>query len=290
MGDFQQKIETALVENVEKIEAQRYNSEDPTIIITGDESIEDILIKILTSERTAAPLKVNEDWVNPSEDIARKSFIQAVRALNNWQFKKSQDLLDEAAKLARGPLLQQQINLYKQLRELIRVILTSNPETILRWKGKYFGEVLESLTKYDKMSDRESNYYQKSINQLLEIAKQLQAGNREILSQRLVARSASSLLNQEYLAAYLWQYKIYLLNQEQFDSLAAKEEHLSEALTALKNYLQSETGLGGTVEEEPTIASPFDLHSVFIDYLTKIFALDFLKATKENFTIPRFYE
>lgn len=290
MGDLQQKIEAALAENVERIEAQRYNSEDPIIIIKNGESIEDILIKVLTSERTAAPLKINEESLNPSEDIARNSFIKAVRALNNWQFKKSQDLLDEAGKLARNPLLQQQINLYKQLRELIRTLLTSNPETILRWKGKYFDEVLESLAKYDKLSDRERNYYQSAINQLYEITKQLQTGNREILSQRLVARSASSLLSQEYLAAYLWQYKIYLLNQEQFDSLATKDEHLSEALNALKNYLQRETGLGETIEEESTIASPFDLHSVFIDYLTKIFALDFLKATKEKFTIPRFYE
>ncbi len=289
MSDLQKTIQNAVKENIEVIESERYNSKDPGVTIEKDDSIEQIIIKLITSERTGAPLKFGKETLNPAEDLAISNFYNGVRALNSWQFRSSDTYLNEAAKTARDHVLQQRINLYKQLHNLLKSVLMTSPDNIIKSKGSFFEEVVKSLLKYDKLSGAEQNYYRKHIDFLYEIAHQLTSGEKEVRTQHLLARCSISLYNQEYLAAYIWLYKIYLLNKEMFDTIAEGDEVLSKALETLHQYLVAETGLKDT-EDIPTIASAFDLQMIFIDHLSTIYDIEFMVETKKKFSFPVFRE
>lgn len=278
----------AVKQQIEKIESERYNSKDPNIIITDSDTKEDVIIKVLTSERTGAQIKFKETPFNSTEDLARKNFYNGVRTLNSWLFKNSSKYFDEAANLERDPCWQQRINLYKQLHLLLKGLIRTSPDKIIRSKGRFFEEVLSLLSKYDQLSQQEINYYRKIINELYGIAVKLDEGDSKTRTQQLFIRCLVSLFNNEYLAAYIWLFKIYLLNKEKFDALAEKDEILKKAIETLRVYIEAETGLNEELEELPTIASAYDLQSIFNDHLTTIYDINFESDTKERFSLPAF--
>ncbi|NHJ04501.1 MAG: hypothetical protein EAX90_06735 [Candidatus Heimdallarchaeota archaeon] len=290
MGEKEEKIKTAIKEYTEIIESERYNSEDPIIQVEKSDTQEQVIIKILTSERTGAPLKLEGEIVNTAEDLATKNFANGIRTLNSWQFRRSATYLSDAANLARDQILQQRINLYKQLSDLLKSTIRIAPERIIKSKGRFFEEVSKLISKYDKLSKEEQNYYRKAINSLYGIACELENGDLKTLSQQLFARCTISLFNQEYLASYIWLYKIFLLNKEEFDKLAEKDEILKKALESLKLYIEVETGLREYLDDLPSMASAFDLQTIFADHLNTIFDIDFLPNTKEKFSFPIYRE
>jgi len=289
MSELQKIIQNAVKDNIEVIESERYNSKDPHVTINKTDPTEEIIIKLITSERTGAPLKYGKETLNPAEDLANRNFNNGVRTLNSWQFRSSDNYLNEAAKTARDLTLQQRINLYKQLHNLLKSVLLTSPDHIIRSKGAFFEEVVKSIPKYDKLSSAEQNHYRKQIDLLYELTCQLNDGERENRTQYLIARCSISLYNQEYLAAYIWLYKIYLLNKEMFDTIAEGDEVLSKALKTLHQYLVAETGLKD-IEDLPTIASAFDLQTIFIDHLSAIYDIEFMVETKKKFSFPVFRE
>ncbi|HUU79019.1 MAG TPA: hypothetical protein VMX55_11790 [candidate division Zixibacteria bacterium] len=290
MGEKEQKIKTAVKDYTEIIESERYNSEDPIIQVEKNDNQEQVIIKILTSERTGAPLKIEGEIVNTAEDLASKNFANGIRTLNSWQFRRSAVYLSDAANLARDQILQQRINLYKQLSDLLKSTIRIAPERIIKSKGRFFEEVLKLISKYDKLSKDEQNYYRKAINSLYGIAFGLENGDLKTLTQQLFARCTISLFNQEYLASYIWLYKIFLLNKEEFDKLAEKDEILKKALDVLKLYIEVETGLREYLDDLPSMASAFDLQTIFADYLNTIFDINFISDTKEKFSFPIYRE
>lgn len=290
MGEKEQKIRNAIKDYTEIIESKRYNSEDPIIQVEKNDSQEQVIIKILTSERTGAPLKFEGEIVNTAEDLATKNFANGIRTLNSWQFRRSATYLSDAANLARDQILQQRINLYKQLSDLLKSTIRIAPERIIKSKGRFFEEVIKLISKYDKLSKDEQNYYRKAINSLYSIACDLENGDLKTLTQQLFARCTISLFNQEYLASYIWLYKIFQLNKEEFDKLAEKDEILKKALESLKLFIEIETGLREYLDDLPSMASAFDLQTIFADHLNTIFDIDFIPKTKEKFSFPIYRE
>ncbi len=276
--------------NIEIIESERYNSKDPIITLEENDSHEEIIIKLLASERTGAPLKYKKEFLDPAADLALSNFRKGVSTINSWQFKKSENHLTQAADTVHDQILQQRINLYKQLRKLMVSVVQTSPERIVKSKGKFFEDIVNSIPKYDKLSLSEQNYYRKSIDNLYKIAEQLQDENAEIRTQQQLARCSISLLNREYLAAYIWLFKIYLLNKEIFDNIAETDEVLDKALKLLRLYLEHGTGLKEQMEKIPTMASAFALKTIFIDHLSAIYDVEFLEETKKNFSFSIFRE
>ncbi len=289
MSDLQKKIQDSVKENIEIIESERYNSKDPIVTINKDDSPEQIMIKLITSERTGAPLKFGKETLNPAEDLAKRNYNNGIRTLNSWQFRTSDKYFSDAAKTARDLQLQQQINLYKQLHNLLKSVIQTSPERIVKSKGAFFDEVVKLISKYDKLSAAEQNYYRKQVDSLYELAHQLKGEEKEIRTQQLLAKCSIALYNQEYLAAYIWLYKIYLLNKETFDTIASGDEILRKALKMLHQYLEAETGLKD-IEDLPTMASAFDLQTIFIDHLSIIYDVEFMVETKEKFSFPVYRE
>ena len=289
MSDLQKTIQDTVKDNIEKIESERYDSKDPIVTINKDDSPEQIMIKLITSERIGAPLKFGKETLNPAEDLAEKNYKSGIRTLNSWQFRNSDKYFSEAAKTARDLQLQQRINLYKQLHNLLKSVIQTSPDRIVRSKGAFFQEVVKLMSKYDKLSAAEQNYYRKQVDSLYELAHQLKTEEKEIRTHQLLAKCSMALFNQEYLAAYIWLYKIYLLNKETFDTIASGDEILRKALKTLHQYLEAETGLKD-VEDLPTMASAFDLQTIFIDHLSTIYDVEFLVETKEKFSFPAYRE
>jgi hypothetical protein len=289
MSELQKTIQNAVKNNLEIIESERYNSKDPIVTISKDDPTEQIIIKIITSERTGAPLKFGKETLNPAEDLADRNFNNGIRTLNSWQFRMSDKNFNEAANTARDHKLQQRINLYKQLHDLLKSVIQTSPDRIVKSKGAVFEEVVKLIYKYDKLDSAEQNYYRKQVDSLYELTHQLNAGEREIRTQHLLAKCSVSLYNQEYLAAYIWLYKIYLLNKEMFDTIAEEDDVLKKALKTLHQYLESETGLK-EIEDLPTMASAFDLQTIFIDHLSAIYDVEFLVETKTKFSFPVYRE
>ncbi|MHA1220195.1 MAG: hypothetical protein ACTSQB_00510 [Candidatus Heimdallarchaeota archaeon] len=288
MSEKQKIILDAVEGKIEVIETERYNSKDPIITLDPKDSTDDIIIKLLTSERTGAPLQYGKELLNPAEDLAKKNFRSGVRNVNSWQFKRSTEYLDEAARVANDHVLQQRINLFKQLNNLLQKVLQTTPERVQKRTRNIFDDILSSLGKYDKLSTDEQQYYKQAIDSLYTVVNQLNDNVTEILTQQLLARCSISLTNKEYLAAYIWLYKMYLLNKEVLDKIAADDKILEKALTNLKLYLESETGLKPAIEDLPVMASAFDLQTIFIDHLTAIYDIDFMTETKQNFRFKEF--
>ncbi len=276
MSEKQKEILIAVKENMEKIESERYNSEDPVVTISKNDSHQEAIVKLLTSERTGAPLLLDKETLYPAEDLAKRNFSKGVRTLNSWQFRKSSSHFTDAANLARDLVLQQRINLYKQLHSLLKSAVLTSPDKIVKSKGKLFTEVLNSLKKYDKLSEDEQYYYQRSIDSLYGIAVLLVAEDKKTRTQQLYARCTISLGNREYLAANIWLYKIYLLNKGAFDSIADSDKILQKALKSLQLFVEVETGVKEFVEDLPTMASAFDLQTIFADHLKTIFDVEFV--------------
>lgn len=289
MSDLQKTILDTVKENIEIIESERYNSKDPIVTINKDDSPEQIMIKLITSERTGAPLRFGKETLNPAEDLAKRNYNNGIRTLNSWQFRTSDKYFSDAAKTARDLQLQQRINLYKQLHNLLKSVIQTSPERIVKSKGAFFDEVIKLISKYDKLSAAEQNYYRKQVDSLYELAHQLKGEEKEIRTQQLLAKCSIALYNQEYLAAYIWLYKIYLLNKETFDTIASGDEILRKALKTLHQYLEAETGLKD-IEDLPTMASAFDLQTIFIDHLSIIYDVEFMVETKEKFSFPVYRE
>jgi len=288
MSEKQKIILDAVEGKIEVIETERYNSKDPIITLDPKDSTDDIIIKLLTSERTGAPLQYGKELLNPAEDLAKKNFRSGVRNVNSWQFKRSTEYLDEAARVANDHVLQQRINLFKQLNNLLQKVLQTTPERVQKRTRNIFDDILSSLGKYDKLSTDEQQYYKQAIDSLYTVVSQLNDNVTEILTQQLLARCSISLTNKEYLAAYIWLYKMYLLNKEVLDKIAADDKILEKALTNLNLYLESETGLKPAIEDLPIMASAFDLQTIFIDHLTAIYDIDFMTETKQNFRFKEF--
>jgi len=285
-NDLETEIFEAVKEEIERIESERFNSRDPILTIAGKEGTKGIIVKILASERTGAPLKVGAIAFNPAEDLARRNFYSAVRTLNSWQFKKSMDFLSLAATQTMDQAFQQRINLYKQLNKLLKKAISVNPEKAVRTLQPLFTDLCQSIEKYDKLEDAERTYYLKRLDSLLEFTKALDTNNLEAQSHQLSARCSLSLLNGEYLAAYIWLFKLYLLNKESFDVKANGNQKLKEALTNLEQYLAIETGLKEQLEESPTIAKSSDLQTVFLNLLTEIYDVNFQEKTKTSLSFP----
>lgn len=288
MSEKQKEIFIAVKENVEKIESERYNSKDPVVTIGKNDSHQEVIVKLLTSERTGAPLILGKETLNPAEDLAKRNFSKGVRTLNSWQFRKSSTHFTEAANLARDLVLQQRINLYKQLHSLLQSAVLTSPDKIIKSKGKLFTEVLNSLKKYDKLSEDEQYYYQRIIDALYGVASLLTASDKKTRTQQLFARCTISLGNREYLAANILLYKIYLLNKDPFDSIADSDKILQKALKSLQLFIEVETGLKQTIEDLPTMASAFDLQTIFADHLKTIFDVEFIAETKKDFGFPQY--
>lgn len=289
MNVLQKTIQDAVKDNIEIIESERYNSKDPIVTISKDDSPKQIMIKLITSERTGAPLKFGKETLNPAEDLAKSNYNNGIRTLNSWQFRTSDKYFNDAAKTARDLQLQQRINLYKQLHNLLKSVIQTSPDRIVRSKGAFFEEVVKLLSKYDKLSAAEQNYYRKQIDSLSELTHQLKDEEREIRTHQLLAKCSIALYNQEYLAAYIWLYKIYLLNKESFDTIASGDEILRKALKTLRQYIEAETGLKEN-EDLPTMASAFDLQTIFIDHLSTIYDVEFMVETKKKFSFPVYRE
>jgi len=290
MSKMQKEIEKTLNNNVELIESKRYNSEDPSVTIEKSDDIQTIITKILTSERTGAPLRIGAEILNPAEDLALRNFSRGVRSVNTWQFKNALTYFNEAANLARNTALQQRINLYKQLNKLLEAIIQTDSDRILKSKGSFFDDVMDSIMKYDKLTHLEQQHYRLAVDALYGIACQLVEGNIKVKTQQLLARCVISLSNREYLAAYIWLYKIYLLNKDEFDKVAASDEILKTALTTLKLYLEIETELREIAEDLPTMASAYDLQTIFSDHLSLIYDIYFLDETNSNFSFQLYRE
>lgn len=289
MSDLQKTILDTVKDNIEIIESERYDSKDPIVTINKDDSPEQIMIKLITSERTGAPLKFGKETLNPAEDLAKNNYNNGIRTLNSWQFRTSDKYFNDAAKTARDLQLQQRINLYKQLHNLLKSVIQTSPDRIVKSKGAFFEEVVLLISKYDKLIPEEQNYYRKRVDSLYELAHQLKDDEKEIRTHQLLAKCTIALFNQEYLAAYIWLYKIYLLNKETFDTIASGDEILGKALKTLHQYLEVETGLKDT-DDLPTMASAFDLQTIFIDHLSTIYDVEFMVETKEKFSFPVYRE
>jgi len=285
---LQNKLNKAIKDNIEIIETERYNAKDPFITIDEKDSIEQVIIKTITSERTGAPVKIGKETINPSEDLAQKNFTTGFYSLNSWQFRKSLDCFNDAASHAYDPLLQQRINLLKQLHSLLNSILLSNAEDILRSLSTNFDDLLKSLSKYDLLELEEKKHYEKAIDGLYKICCELKDNNTKIKSQQFLGRCSISLQNKESLAAYIWLYKIYLLNKIDFDKIAKDDEILQDTLKNFSKFIEIQTGLNANLEEIKNFPSAYDLNTIFIDYLNIIYKLDFLEETRKNFSIPIF--
>ena len=290
MVDKQKEIQNEIKNEIELIESERYNSKDPIVEIKEPKNPHHVIVKLLTSERTGAPLKLEKDILYPAEDLAKRNFSIGVSTLNSWQFRKSKDYLNDAANKAFNPILQQRVNLYKQFNKLLESIIKSTPEKSVKRTQSLFKDIIDSIKKYDKFSDNERLYYTRAVDSHYDFATQLDSDNIEIQTQQLLARCTISLTNKEYLAAYIWLYKIYLLNREMFDTIAGTDEILARAVTNLRTYLEIETGLKDNIDDLPKMASSFDLQTIFIDHLTEIFDTEFLETTKENLSFKQFRE
>jgi hypothetical protein len=284
MSLYKQIIEQ-VEENVEVITKKRFNGSDPVIKLKKSDSLEKTIVDIITAERTGTILIINDEKVNPAEDQAKDLLWRGISKLNHWRFSESDNYFVEAAKIARSPIRQQKINLYKQLLTLLQAfLLSSSPERILRTQKSFIEKIQDSLTKYDTLDAKEKDYYRGLLDKLYEIGKGLGDMDPALWSQYFLARSAISLNNKEYLAAYLWQYKLILLNENQLKSLRAKDSTLDEALTNLEQYLNHETKLGTQLEAPPTIASSFDLQKILVDCLKEVYKEDLLLTAKESFS------
>ncbi|HUT80077.1 MAG TPA: hypothetical protein VMZ29_02655 [Candidatus Bathyarchaeia archaeon] len=291
MSDKQKILLNSIKDNIELIESERYNSKDPIIKIEEKDTTEEIIIKLLTAERTGAPLKIGKEILNPAEDLAIKNLESAVRSLNTWQFKPSNQFLNDAAEKAYDKALQQRINLFKQLNNLLQKVIHVSPEKAVKNTQSLFDDILASISKYDQFDDSEKHYYRQSIDSVYGVICQLNDGDVETKTHQLLARCSISLSNKEYLAAYIWLFKIYLLNKEIFDNLASDDEILKTALSNLKVYLENETGLGEEkIDDLPIMASAYDLQTIFIDHLTNIFDVAFFDKTSEIFAFKIFRE
>ncbi|MBN1327873.1 MAG: hypothetical protein JXA54_00240 [Candidatus Heimdallarchaeota archaeon] len=291
MIDKQAFILKSIKEKIELIESERYNSKDPILQIEGKDSTDDIIIKLLTAERTGAPLKIGKEILNPAEDLAIKYFESGVRSLNTWQFKSSNQFLSDAAEKAYNKTLQQRINLFKQLNNLLHKVIHVTPDNAVKNTQSLFDDIITSISKYDQFDDSEKNFYRQSINSVYHIVCQLSKDDVESKTHQLLARCSISLSNKEYLAAYIWLFKIYLLNKEIFDTLASDDEILKIAISNLKVYLENETGLGEEkINDLPVMASAYDLQTIFIDHLNNIFDSEFFEKTSEIFAFKNYRE
>ncbi|NHJ39111.1 MAG: hypothetical protein FK731_03690 [Asgard group archaeon] len=290
MNKKQKEILDAVKENVEIIESERYNSKDPIVHILPDDSKEDVIIKLLTSERTGAPLKYENDFINPTEDIARRSFSNGIRTLNSWLFRKCSEYLDDAANNTNDKLLQQRITLYKQLNNLLQKVISAQPDKVIRRTNSLFDDVVSSVKKFDLFPKNEMEFYLKAIDSFYKITTQLQDNDIEVRTQHLLCKTSISLYNKEYLAAYIWLFRIYQLNKEIFDNIAKDDEVLGTALKNLQVHIEQETGLKEELVDLPAMASAYDLNTIFIDHLNKIYDAEFYDRTKENFSFPIYRE
>lgn len=290
MSKKQKEILDAVKDNIEIIESERYNSKDPIVNILSDDSKDDVIIKLLTAERTGAQLKYEKEFINPTEDIAKRSFNNGVRTLNSWLFKKSSENLDEAANNANDLLLQQRVTLYKQLNNLLQNVISAQPDKVIKRTSNLFDDIISSIKKFDQFSQSEMEFYLKAVDSFFKVTSQLQDNDIEVRTQRLLCKTSISLYNKEYLAAYIWLFKIYLLNKEIFNNIASDDEILKIALKNLLVFIEHETGLREHLDDLPTMASAFDLNTIFIDHLTTIYDAEFFDNTKQNFSFPIFRE
>ncbi|MBI3944622.1 MAG: hypothetical protein HY321_01765 [Armatimonadetes bacterium] len=158
---------------VEEIRSRRFRGEDPMITVAAGASPAELVACVLAAERLNAALSLPEGTYNPQESLAATLFEGAARTLNRWGFREARRRLDDAARRAREPALQQRVTLFLAFCALLQDIVRLDPERPL--SRSHREHLAQTLPRLDCLSDEERAHYAAEVERLYALREQIKS-------------------------------------------------------------------------------------------------------------------
>jgi hypothetical protein len=188
---------------IDELERARFAGSNPIVDIPAEATTLEIAARVLAAERANALVRVEGRVVNPQEDRAEADFERALGALRYWRFSRVRTLFESAGTRAADPALQQRLGLWKLLADLVRRIVSADPDGDLR--GDPGRPALDYLDHADRLEPGEADHYRREIARLLaehKMAREPQDAPARALWYLLRARLA--LASDEPVLAIAW--------------------------------------------------------------------------------------
>lgn len=168
-----ESIDQQVARLVDQIRSRRFRGEDPPVEVAPDASAAELVACVLAAERLNAPLRLGSGEYHPQEKVAEANLQGAMRALNGWAFREARRRLDEAARGARDPALQQRVTLYLGFCALAHDIVRTDPNRAL--SASRAEKLRETLPRLDCLSEAERAHYAAEIQRLCALREQVKS-------------------------------------------------------------------------------------------------------------------
>ena len=276
-----------------ELEQARFGGGNPAVVVPPNAPPLEVAARVLAAERANALLRVDGRDYNPLEDRAEADLDRALVALRNGGFASAQALLDAAGARARGPALQQRIGLWKLLVQLVRRLVTADPDEDLRGNpGRW---ALEHLQGADRLPAPEREHYRAEVERLVGVHAAARAGaesedGRVARTLWYALRARLALASDEPVLALAWCVRAARVNADQL----APDEYLAELLESGRRYVLLQ--MGELPADEATEAreavkrlQAWDVYRALVAQLGRVWGLDVHRETA-RFSIAPYQE
>ena len=276
-----------------ELERARFGGGNPVVVVPPDAPPLEVVARVLAAERANALLRVDGRDYNPQEERAAASLARALVALRNGGFASAQALLDAAGARAADPALQQRIGLWKLLAQLVRRLVTADPDEELRGNpGRW---ALEHLDGADRLPRAERAHYRAEVERLVRTHAAARADadtedGRLARTLWYVLRARLALAQDEPVSALTWCVRAARTNA---DRLAA-DEYLGGLLERARRYVLLQIGelpddQLAEAREAAKGLQAWDVYRALVAQLGRVWGLDVHRETG-RFSIAPYQE
>ena len=184
-----------------EIERQRFAGDDPDLALKPRLAQAEIVALTLAAERAGTALTIGAVRYHPGADLAAVALDEAIASLRTWGFGAARARLDEAARRASEPLIQQRATLFKALTRHLSAIVYVPLTEKLRLGLAELDEALDGL---DLIPQPERIHYRDEIDRLIALREAAAEGDPFLSAAWTTIRAQLAINAGQDEAALLW--------------------------------------------------------------------------------------
>ncbi len=184
-----------------EVERRRFAGDDPGLALKPRLAQAEIVALTLAAERAGTALTIGELRYHPGADLAEAALHEAIAALRGWGFGAARARLDEAARRAVEPLIQQRATLFKALVRHFSAIIYVPLHEKLRLGLTDLDEAMQGL---DLLPEAERIHYRDEIDRLLALREAAAEGDPFLAAAWTLIRAQLAINAGQDEAALLW--------------------------------------------------------------------------------------
>lgn len=242
-SDLEARVRTL----ADTLERARFAGASPRVEVPDDASPDDVAARTIVAERLGLSLVVGGRVHSLHDAPAWDALWAAQAALRTWSFGSAEARLDRAAALAEDPGLQQRLGIWKLLVVLVRRLVRTDPEEVLR--GEPARAVLEALDAADRVPNVERVHCLREVERLMQVDG-VARSDADSVERVLwyVVRGRLALSAEEPVAALTWCVRLARLQAEALPT----EGYLAEQIDAARQFVLLSLG---ELDEETAAAA-----------------------------------